>query len=69
MDNIRGISIMIAAMGFFAIEDMFIKQAARAMSTGQILAILTLVAVPIFEIMARYQGKTMFDSTIFHKGF
>ena len=68
MDNIRGISIMIAAMGFFAIEDMFIKQAARSMSTGQILATLTLVAVPIFEIMARYQGKTMFDSTIFHKG-
>jgi drug/metabolite transporter (DMT)-like permease len=68
VENLRGIVIMMAAMAFFSIEDMFIKQVAQAISTGQILAILAFVAVPIFEIMARLQGQTMLHSNFFHPG-
>lgn len=56
-DNFRGILLMVAAMGGFALEDMFIKRAAADLPTGQILLILGLVGTPVFAAMVRREGR------------
>jgi drug/metabolite transporter (DMT)-like permease len=64
--NLRGILLMITAMAFFAVEDMFIKFAATELPTGQIIAISGLFGVPIFAALARMGGKSVFVSGAYH---
>ena len=64
--NLRGILLMITAMAFFAVEDMFIKFAATELPTGQIIAISGLFGVPIFAALARMGGKSVFVSGACH---
>lgn len=48
---------MTASMAGFAVEDVFIKAAARVMPLGQILLVMGLVGVIVFAVMARARGE------------
>lgn len=65
-DNLRGILLMVAAMGGFAFEDMFIKWAAAGLPTGQILLMLGAVGTPVFALMARAEGARIMHRDAFH---
>ena len=56
-DNLRGSLFMVAAMAGFAIEDMFLKAAARSLPTGQVILIMGLGGVLVFGLMARAWGE------------
>ena len=58
-DNLRGALLMAAAMGGFALEDMFIKLLAEYLPTGQIIAILGAFGAIVFAIKARRAGQTV----------
>ncbi|WP_309666988.1 DMT family transporter [Tabrizicola sp.] len=58
-DNLRGSLLMTAAMAGFAVEDMFIKSAAKVMPLGQILLTMGIVGVITFALMARAQGEAV----------
>ena len=64
--NLRGILLMITAMAFFAVEDMFIKFAAAGMPAGQIIFISGLFGVPVFAAIARARGQSVFVSGAWH---
>jgi drug/metabolite transporter (DMT)-like permease len=58
-DNQRGALLMTASMAGFAVEDVFIKAAARAMPLGQILLTMGLVGMLAFGLMARRRGEAL----------
>lgn len=58
--NLRGAFWMTAAMAGFAVEDMFLKAAARHMPLGQALVIFGLLGAMAFAIMARAKGEAVF---------
>lgn len=55
--NLRGALWMVAAMAGFAIEDMFLKAAARHMPLGQVLLVFGLVGSATFAILAARKGE------------
>lgn len=55
-DNLRGIVLMVASMGGFAIEDMFVKMAAADLPTGEIMLLLSLLGTPVFVWLAHREG-------------
>lgn len=59
-DNLRGSLYMVAAMAGFAVEDMFLKSAARSLPTGQVILIMGLGGVLVFGLMARARGEAAF---------
>jgi drug/metabolite transporter (DMT)-like permease len=59
--NLRGILLMVAAMGAFAVEDTFIKLASDELPVGQILLLLGLSGIAIFGTLARRQGLAVID--------
>jgi drug/metabolite transporter (DMT)-like permease len=61
MDNLRGASLMVLSMLGFALEDMFIKLLADAVSVGQILAMLGLGGSLIFGAVVLAQGRALFS--------
>jgi drug/metabolite transporter (DMT)-like permease len=63
-DNIRGGLYMIAAMAGFAIEDMFLKSAARQLPVGQIMMIFGLGGTFGFAILAKRQGARLLNPAI-----
>ena len=52
MDNIRGAALMVIAMLGFALEDMFIKLLADALSVGQIIFMLGVGGATVFGTVA-----------------
>ncbi|MCE0506501.1 DMT family transporter [Roseivivax sp. GX 12232] len=60
MDNLRGALLMILAMAAFAVEDAFIKTAARELPTGQILIVIGVVGGLFFGLLARRRGIRLF---------
>ena len=58
-DNLRGILLMVASMALFALEDMFIKLAAKGVPTGEIILIAGLFGIPIFAALAWRSGKSV----------
>lgn len=54
--NFRGSVLMALAMAGFALEDMFIKLAAKTLPAGQVLLILAIGGTLIFGTLARVQG-------------
>ena len=66
MDNLRGSILMVLAMLGFALEDMFMKQMANALPTGQILAMLGLGGGLIFAIVCWVQGQTLLARDVLH---
>jgi len=65
MENLRGILLMIAAMGGFALEDMFIKQVSGTIAASQILAIIGAGGALIFTLWARVRGDRLFAPAMF----
>ena len=66
-DALRGIWLMIAAMGAFALADTLIKLAADTMSRGQTLTVLILGGLAIFIVITRAQGDPIFHPEAFSK--
>jgi drug/metabolite transporter (DMT)-like permease len=64
-DNLRGIGCMSVSMAFFAVEDMFLKFAARDVPTGQILFMTALFGWAFFVFLARRDGKRTFVAAAF----
>lgn len=61
LDNLRGISLMIASMAGFAVVDLFVKSAARDIPVGQILAIAGGGGGAVFAIMLKARGHAIFS--------
>ena len=62
-DNLRGAAFMILSMAGFAVEDVFLKAAARVMPMGQAVLIVGLAGMVVFVLMAWRMGEPAF-----HKG-
>ncbi|WP_198338220.1 DMT family transporter [Labrenzia sp. VG12] len=63
--NIRGILLMVLAMGCFAVADTLIKLAAGSVSPPQIMFLLLAGGLVMFSIMAKLQGAGLMDRRIF----
>jgi drug/metabolite transporter (DMT)-like permease len=59
-DNLTGILLMLAAMGLFAVEDLFLKWAAAGLPLGQIVLISGVLGAPVFMVMAWRRGQGIF---------
>jgi drug/metabolite transporter (DMT)-like permease len=66
MENLRGIVLMVASMAGFAIEDMFIKFAAAAVPTGQILLLISVFGTPFFAAVAFARGAAFWSRAALH---
>ena len=64
MDNIRGAVLMVLAMAGFALEDMFIKLLADAVSVGQILTMLGIGGSLAFGAIVVARGEALFARTM-----
>ncbi|MFV1464278.1 MULTISPECIES: DMT family transporter [unclassified Phaeobacter] len=65
MYTLRGSLLMVLAMAAFALEDMFIKSAARSLPVGQILILFGAGGMVIFAIMARAQGHRLWTPVFY----
>ena len=61
MDNLRGAILMVLAMAGFAVEDMFIKLLADAVSVGQILTMLGVGGSMVFGAIVLARGDALFS--------
>ena len=66
MENIRGIALMVTAMGLFAVEDALIKIAARDVPVWQILVILGAFGMAVFAAEARRRGIAAWSRSFLH---
>jgi drug/metabolite transporter (DMT)-like permease len=58
-ENQRGAAFMSASMAGFAVEDVFVKAAAKALPLGQVLLTIGLVGVLTFGLMAWRKGEEL----------
>ena len=56
MENLRGASFMVVAMGLFAVEDAIIKELATGIPVGQILSVICLGGLLLFIIWFLIRG-------------
>jgi len=59
MDNLKGAALMVAAMAFFAIEDMYVKKLAGVISVGMLLTLLGIGGGTVFAVIAKAQGRRL----------
>lgn len=55
--NLRGITLMLVSMAFFAVEDMFLKWAARDLPVGMVIFVAGAFGAPVFAVLARMKGR------------
>lgn len=65
-DNLRGILLMVAGMGLFALEDTFIKLAAAELPAGFVMLFIGLFGLTVFATMARAKGQTILARDALH---
>jgi drug/metabolite transporter (DMT)-like permease len=65
-ENLRGIGLMSASMAMFALEDMFLKFAAKGVPTGEILLVTCLFGWAFFAAMARAEGRRTLSAAALH---
>jgi drug/metabolite transporter (DMT)-like permease len=58
--NYRGSLYMVAAMAGFAVEDMFLKSAARLMPVGEVITLFGLGGMAIFAAVTLARGEAVF---------
>lgn len=58
--NLTGALWMVAAMAGFAVEDVFLKAAAKHMPLGQVLLVFGLIGATAFAVMAARKGEAVF---------
>ncbi|WP_430465533.1 DMT family transporter [Tabrizicola sp.] len=63
-DNHRGSLYMVTAMAGFAVEDMLIKSAARAMPLGQVLALMGALGILWFGLLSRRAAEPVFPAAL-----
>lgn len=63
-DNRRGALLMTASMAGFAIEDMFLKAAARHVPVGQVMVMMGLAGMVVFGLMSRRRGEPVLPRII-----
>lgn len=63
-ENQRGSLYMVISMAGFAVEDMFIKSAARSVPLGQVLLLMGALGVLWFGLQARRAGEAAFPATL-----
>lgn len=66
--NLRGSLFMVAAMAGFAIEDAFLKAAAREMPLGQVMVLIGLAGMLAFGLQARAAGQPALPAALFSRG-
>jgi drug/metabolite transporter (DMT)-like permease len=59
-ENQRGALFMTASMAGFAVEDVFVKAAAKSLPLGQVLMTIGLFGMLMFAAMARARGEALF---------
>lgn len=59
-ENQRGALFMTASMAGFAVEDVFVKAAAKSLPLGQVLLIIGLLGMLTFAAMAARKGEAVF---------
>ncbi len=62
--NLRGSLLMVAAMAGFAVEDMFLKFAARSLPVGQILIMFGGGGMVVFAALTKWRGERVFHPAI-----
>lgn len=62
--NLRGSFFMVAAMAGFAVEDMFLKAAARELPVGQILILFGGLGMIAFAVLVRRRGERVLHPAI-----
>ncbi len=62
--NLKGAAFMTASMAGFAVEDVFLKAAAREAPLGQVLIAFGLIGVLFFRLLARRQGAEPFPRAL-----
>ena len=65
--NLRGSLLMVAAMAGFAVEDVFLKFAARSVPVGQILIIFGAGGMLAFAALTKLRGAGVFHPAILTK--
>jgi drug/metabolite transporter (DMT)-like permease len=58
--NLTGALWMVAAMAGFAVEDVFLKAAAKHMPLGQVLLVFGLIGATAFALLAARKGERVF---------
>lgn len=66
--NLRGSLCMVAAMAGFAVEDGFLKAAAREMPLGQVSVLVGLAGMLAFALQARAAGQSAVPRALFSRG-
>jgi len=64
LENLRGSLLMVAAMAGFALEDMFLKSAARQLPVGEMLMIFGTGGMLAFIVLAARRGQTILHPAI-----
>ena len=62
--RLRGIALMVASMGAFALADTLVKVSASVLSPAQVLFFLIGGALVLFALMAVLQGDALFDRRV-----
>lgn len=62
--NLRGSLFMTAAMAGFAVEDMFLKSAARSLPLGEVMLAIGVLGILAFALIARGRGEAAFPRAI-----
>ena len=55
--NLRGSLFMVASMAGFAVEDAFLKSAARHVPVGEAILLMGLVGIAVFSLIALRAGE------------
>lgn len=63
-DNLRGAGLMVAAMAGFAVEDLFIKTAAKTLPLGQILVLMGFAGIATFATMSIRRSEAALPGAI-----
>lgn len=66
MDNSRASVLMVVAMAFFAVEDMFVKFLSVRLSVGQILTVSGALGCLIFWVLLRRRGLRFLTPDLAH---
>lgn len=66
MDSLRGIILMVLAMAGFAIEDLLIKQSARAVPVGMVLLVIGAAGGAVFWSLCRMRGIAVVTADLRH---
>ena len=66
-DNLRGAAFMTASMAGFAVEDMFLKAAAKEMPLGQVILIVGICGVVFFGLLSVLRQEPPLPRAFLHR--